>query len=119
MSSRANSFHFICSAERSEAAFVAPAAPVPRRVEGGRQAQKTQKASSLEAYMRSLSLDGIASALSNQLGLDAVVDCVGDRPDLRSALRDCEVSRAFELLPTSYLAILTHTTPFHTFATSC
>ena len=74
----------------AEAAFVAPAAPVPRRVEGGRQAQKTQKASSLEAYMRSLSLDGIASALSNQLGLDAVVDCVGDRPDLRSALRDCE-----------------------------
>ena len=75
----------------AEAAFVAPAAPVPRRVEGGRQAQKTQKASSLEAYMRSLSLDGIASALSNQLGLDAVVDCVGDRPDLRSALEAADL----------------------------
>ena len=40
--------------------------------------------------MKTLSLDGIAEALQRQLGLDAVVDCVGDRPDLRSALRDCE-----------------------------
>ena len=79
----------------AEAAFVAPAAPVPRRVEGGRQAQKTQKASSLEAYMKTLSLDSIAEALQHQLGLDAVVDCVGDRPDLRSALRDCEWSPDF------------------------
>ena len=41
--------------------------------------------------MRS-SLDGIAGAVE-PARLDAVVDCVGDRPDLRSALRDCEVSR--------------------------
>ena len=72
----------------AEAAFVAPAAPVPRQ----ELRTKTQKASSLEAYMKTLSLDGIAEALQRQLGLDAVVDCVGDRPDLRSALRDCEVT---------------------------
>ena len=72
----------------AEAAFVAPAARQELRT-------KTQKASSLEAYMKTLSLDGIAEALPRQLGLDAVVDCVGDRPDLRSALRDCEWSPDF------------------------
>ena len=72
----------------AEAAFVAPAARQELRT-------KTQKASSLEAYMKTLSLDGIAEALQRQLGLAAVVDCVGDRPDLRSALRDCEWSPDF------------------------